>query len=76
MEAQRRRQQLAEAEQTARQVERWSDPTYAGKDRPWCPLEARHEQKKARAALEQARQSLATLEDDARRGGALPGWVR
>ena len=75
-EAQRRRAALAEAEENLQRTSRWSDPTYAGKDRPWCPLEARHEQKKARAAVEQARQSMATLEEDARRGGALPGWVR
>jgi len=26
--------------------------------------------------LEQARQALENLDDDARRAGALPGWVR
>jgi len=30
----------------------------------------------ARAALQRARQELASLEDQARRDGALPGWVR
>jgi predicted nucleic acid-binding Zn-ribbon protein len=30
----------------------------------------------ARQELDQARQALANLEDDARRAGAMPGWVR
>src|SRR5688572_11583226 len=41
-EAQRRREALAEAEENLQRTSRWSDPTYAGKDRPWCPLTARH----------------------------------
>jgi hypothetical protein len=30
----------------------------------------------ARAAATAAREAVANLEDDARRAGALPGWVR
>ena len=76
LEAQRRREKLAMAERNVQRTQRWADPTYAGADRPSCPITARNEHKKARAALERARQSLDALEDEARRGGALPGWIR
>jgi len=32
--------------------------------------------KSARQSLEQARQALASFEKEARRAGALPGWIR
>ena len=76
MEAQRRREALSSAEAAVQRTARWSDPTYAGEDRPSCPIAARSEAKKARAAMASAQKNLAALEDDARRGGALPGWVR
>jgi hypothetical protein len=75
-EAQRRREAYAMAEEAAARAERWSDPTYAGTDRPWCPITARTTQKQARAELARTRQNLDALEEDARKGGALPGWIR
>ena len=76
MEAQRRRHALDSAEAAVQRTARWSDPTYAGADRPSCPIAARSEARRARAALASAQKNLESLEDDARRGGALPGWVR
>jgi hypothetical protein len=75
-EARRRRSQAASAEQALKDVERWADPTYAGKDRPSCPITRRTDRRKARADAARARQALDSLEEDARVGGALPGWVR
>ncbi len=75
-EARRRRNQAASAEQVLKDVERWSDPTYAGKDRPSCPITRRSDRRKARADAMRARQALDSLAEDARVGGALPGWVR
>jgi DNA repair exonuclease SbcCD ATPase subunit len=39
-------------------------------------VQAEQELEEARRELAQARQSLDNLEDEARRAGALPGWVR
>jgi hypothetical protein len=75
-EARRRRNQAASAEQALKDVERWANPTYAGKDRPSCPITRRSDRRKARADAARARQALDSLEEDARVGGALPGWVR
>jgi hypothetical protein len=75
-EARRRRLEAAAAEEALKDIERWSDPTYAGKDRPSCPLVSRADQRKARANAARARAELSTLDEEARVGGALPGWVR
>ena len=75
-EAQRRRQEAAATEQALKDVERWSDPTYAGKDKPSCPVTRNVDRRKARADAARARQALKSLDEEARVGGALPGWVR
>jgi hypothetical protein len=75
-EARRRRQEAAATEQTLRDIERWSDPTYAGKDRPSCPIVRNGDRRKARADAARAREALKALDEEARVGGALPGWVR
>jgi hypothetical protein len=75
-EARRRRVAAASAEQVLKDVERWSDPTYAGKDRPSCPITRRSDRRKARADAARARQALRSLDEEARVGGALPGWIR
>jgi hypothetical protein len=75
-EARRRREQAAAAEEVLKDVERWSDPTYAGPDRPSCPITVRSDQRKARAEAARARAELRSLDEEARAGGALPGWIR
>jgi hypothetical protein len=75
-EARRRRQEAAAAEDVLKDVERWSDPTYAGKDKPSCPITRNTDRRKARADAARARESLKALDEEARVGGALPGWVR
>jgi hypothetical protein len=75
-EARRRRAAAARAEQVLKDVERWSDPTYAGKDRPSCPITRSSDRRKARADAARARAALKSLDEEARVGGALPGWVR
>jgi len=75
-EAGRRRQEAAAAAQTLKDVERWSDPTYAGADRPSCPITRKVDRRKARADANRAREALKALDEEARVGGALPGWVR
>jgi hypothetical protein len=75
-EARRRRDEASRAQTAAELAARWSDPTYAGRDRPSCPITLRNEQKKAREELVRARHDLETLEEEARTAGALPGWVR
>src|SRR5258708_39182973 len=75
-EARRRRVAAASAEQALKDVERWSDPTYAGKDRPSCPITRSSDRRKARADAARARQALQSLDEEARVGGALPGWIR
>ena len=75
-EARRRRQEAAATEQALKDVERWSDPTYAGKDRPSCPITRNGDRRKARADAARAREALKSLDEEARVGGALPGWVR
>jgi len=75
-EAQRRRHEAAAAEQALKDVERWSDPTYAGADRPSCPITRRVDRRKARTDAARAREELKSLDEEARVGGALPGWVR
>jgi hypothetical protein len=75
-EARRRREEAAATEQTLKDVERWSDPTYAGKDRPSCRIIRNGDRRKARADAARAREALKSLEEEARVGGALPGWVR
>ena len=75
-EARRRREEAAATEQALKDVERWANPTYAGKDRPSCPITRRSDRRRARADVARARQALDSLEEDARVGGALPGWVR
>ena len=75
-EARRRREEAAAAEEVLREVERWSDPTYAGKDRPSCPITGKSDQRKARADAARARQALKALDEEARVAGALPGWIR
>ena len=75
-EARRRREEAAAAEEVLKEVERWSDPTYAGKDRPSCPITGKADQRKARAEAARARASLKSLDEEARVGGALPGWIR
>ena len=42
----------------------------AGVDRAYADVN------RARADLDRARAALAALDDEARRGGALPGWIR
>jgi hypothetical protein len=76
MEASRRRERISLAEENVTRTARWSDPTYAGNDRPTCPITRRNQQARARTELANARQSLAALEEEARVGGALPGWIR
>lgn len=75
-EARRRREEAAVTEDVLKDVERWSDPTYAGKDKPSCPVTRRADRRQARAAAARAREELRSLEEEARVGGALPGWVR
>jgi hypothetical protein len=75
-DARRRRVAAASAEQVLKDVERWSDPTYAGKDRPSCPITRSSDRRKARADAARARQALQSLDEEARVGGALPGWIR
>jgi hypothetical protein len=75
-EARRRRQAAASAEEVLKEVERWSDPTYAGKDKPSCPVTRRTDRRKARSDAARAREELRSLDEEARVGGALPGWVR
>jgi len=75
-EARRRRAEAAAAEETLKDVERWSDPTYAGADRPSCPITRKVDRRKARADANRAREALKALDEEARVGGALPGWVR
>jgi hypothetical protein len=75
-EAHRRREEAAAAEQVLKDVERWSDPTYAGKDRPSCRIIRNGDRRKARADAARAREELKSLDEEARVGGALPGWVR
>jgi hypothetical protein len=75
-EARRRRQEAAGHRADAQDIERWSDPTYAGKDRPSCPIVRNGDRRKARADAARAREALKALEEEARVGGALPGWVR
>jgi hypothetical protein len=76
LEARRRRERLDAAEDTLKRTARWSDPTYAGNDRPSCPITRRNQQASARTELANARQSLEALENEARVAGALPGWIR
>jgi len=75
-EARRRRQAAASADEVLREVERWSDPTYAGKDKPSCPITRGVDRRQARADAARAREELRSLDEEARVGGALPGWVR
>lgn len=75
-EARRRREEAAATEEALREVERWSDPTYAGKDKPSCPITRNTDRRKARADAARAREALKSLDEEARVGGALPGWVR
>jgi hypothetical protein len=75
-EARRRRAEAAASEEVLKDVERWSDPTYAGKDKPSCPITRNTDRRKARADAARAREALKTLDEEARVGGALPGWVR
>jgi hypothetical protein len=75
-EARRRREEAAATEEALREVERWSDPTYAGADRPSCPITRNVDRRKARADAARAREALKSLAEEARVGGALPGWVR
>lgn len=75
-EARRRREEAAATEQVLKDVERWSDPTYAGKDRPSCRIIRNGDRRKARADAARAREELKSLDEEARVGGALPGWVR
>jgi hypothetical protein len=75
-EARRRREEAAATEQALMDVERWSDPTYAGKDKPSCPVTRRADRRQARAAAARAREELRSLDEEARVAGALPGWVR
>jgi hypothetical protein len=75
-EARRRREEAAVTEDVLKDVERWSDPTYAGKDKPSCPVTRRADRRQARAAAARAREELRSLDEEARVGGALPGWVR
>lgn len=64
------------AEEALKEVERWSDPPYAGKDRPACRVIRNSDRRKARADAARAREELKSLDEEARVGGALPGWVR
>jgi hypothetical protein len=75
-EARRRREEAAATEQVLKDVERWSDPTYAGKDRPSCRVIRNGDRRKARTDAARAREALKALDEEARVGGALPGWVR
>jgi hypothetical protein len=75
-EARRRRAEAVRAEQVLKDVERWSDPTYAGKERPSCPITRSSDRRKARGDAARARAALKSLDEEARVGGALPGWVR
>jgi hypothetical protein len=75
-EARRRREEAAATEQALKDVERWSDPTYAGKDKPSCPVTRRGDRRQARVAAARAREELRSLDEEARVAGALPGWVR
>ncbi len=55
---------------------RRSDPTYAGKDVPSCPIVRRQMRSRARADAASAREALKALDEEARVAGALPGWIR
>ncbi|HEX9418992.1 MAG TPA: hypothetical protein VGA81_08055, partial [Methylomirabilota bacterium] len=74
--AQRRRSEAERADQALKAVERWSDPTYAGKDVPSCPIVRRQMRSRARADAASAREALKALDEEARVAGALPGWIR
>jgi hypothetical protein len=64
-EGQRRRTRVAQAQHEVRGAERVS-----------CPITRGRLRKQAQEDLARAQESLADLEDDARRAGALPGWIR
>ena len=74
--AQRRRREAERADQALKAVERWSDPTYAGKDVPSCPIVRGQMRSRARADAASAREALKALDEEARVAGALPGWIR
>jgi len=74
--ARRRRSEAERADQALKAVERWSDPTYAGKDVPSCPITRRQLRSRARAEAASARDALKALDEEARVAGALPGWIR
>lgn len=75
-EAARRRETVARLGEAVRRTDRWADPTYAAKDAPSCPITRRRLRRSLRQQLDQAQQSLVSIDEEARKAGIPPGWVR
>ena len=75
-EGRRRRETVLRLEAEIHSVERSSDAALAGGGRTVCPITLQRRRAYLRKALAEARRSLETFEEDARRAGALPGWLR